>query len=200
VQVGDNVIAIGNPFGLDRTATEGIVSGIGRHIQAPNGFEIDAAIQTDAPINPGNSGGPLLDSNARVIGVNSQIQTAGSGGNVGVGFAVPSNTVRAVVPVLERGQAIKRAYLGVQTSPASPTNPNGAQVVSVVPGGPADTAGITQGDVITKIDGKTVQDPTAIAAAVAGKRPGDKITVEVQRSPGTQDVNVTLGTRPAHTP
>jgi putative serine protease PepD len=200
VQVGDNVIAIGNPFDLDRTATEGIVSGVGRHIQAPNGFEIDAAIQTDAPINPGNSGGPLLDGNAHVIGVNSQIQTAGSGGNVGVGFAVPSNTVRAVVPVLENGQTIKRAYLGVVTSPASPTNPDGAAVVSVVSGGPADKAGIRPGDVITKVDGKTVQDPNAISAAVAAKRPGDKVTVELERSFGTQDVNATLGTRPAHTP
>jgi len=200
VQVGDSVIAIGNPFDLDRTATEGIVSGLGRHIQAPNGFEIDAAIQTDAPINPGNSGGPLLDSNARVIGVNSQIQTAGSGGNVGVGFAVPSNTVRAVVPVLERGESIKRAYLGVETSPASPTKPDGAEVVSVVPGGPADAAGLQRGDVITKIDGKPVQDPNGISAAVAAKKPGDKVTIEVERNSGTQDLQVTLGTRPAHTP
>jgi putative serine protease PepD len=200
VQVGDSVIAIGNPFDLDRTATEGIVSGLGRHIQAPNGFEIDAAIQTDAPINPGNSGGPLLDTNARVIGVNSQIQTAGSGGNVGVGFAVPSNTVRAVVPVLERGETVKRAYLGVQTSPASPTNPDGAKIESVVPGAPADKGGLKQGDVITKIDGKSVQDPNGISAAVAAKRPGDKVTITVERGLVTEEVTVTLGTRPAHTP
>ena len=200
VQVGDSVIAIGNPFDLDRTATEGIVSGLGRHIQAPNGVEIDAAIQTDAPINPGNSGGPLLDSNARVIGVNSQIQTAGSGGNVGVGFAVPSNAVRAVVPVLERGETVKRAYLGVQTAPASPTNPDGANVESVVPGGPADKDGLKQGDVITKIDGKSVQDPNGISGAVAAKQPGDKITITVERGLVTQEVTVTLGTRPAHTP
>src|SRR5205814_257995 len=108
VQVGDTAIAIGNPFGLDRTATEGIVSGLGRRIQAPNGFEIDQAIQTDAPINPGNSGGPLLDDSGRVIGVNSQIETGGgtSGGNVGIGFAVPSNTVRSVVPILEKGKNV----------------------------------------------------------------------------------------------
>jgi putative serine protease PepD len=117
-----------------------------------------------------------------------------------VGFAVPSNTVRAVVPVLERGDTIKRAYLGVETSPASPTKPNGAAVVSVVPGGPADRAGIKQGDVITKIDGTTVQDPNAISAAVARKQPGDKITVELERSLGTQDIDVRLGTRPSHTP
>ena len=119
VQVGDVAIAIGNPFGLDRTATEGIVSGVGREIQAPNGFSIDSVIQTDAPINPGNSGGPLLDESGRVIGVNSQIETGGSQGNVGIGFAVPSNTVREVVPALTRGEQIERAYLGVQTSPAS---------------------------------------------------------------------------------
>ena len=113
VKVGDIAIAIGNPFGLDRTATEGIVSGVGREIQAPNGFSIDSVIQTDAPINPGNSGGPLLDDAARVIGVNSQIETGGSQGNVGIGFAVPSNTVREVVPALMRGEKIKRAYLGV---------------------------------------------------------------------------------------
>ena len=105
VRVGDTAIAIGNPFGLDRTATEGIVSGIGRSITAPNGFSIDEVIQTDAPINPGNSGGPLLDETGRVIGINSQIATAGgtSQGNVGIGFAVPSNTVREVVPRLEKG-------------------------------------------------------------------------------------------------
>ena len=102
VQVGDTAIAIGNPFGLDRTATEGIVSGLGRRIQAPNGFEIDSAIQTDAPINPGNSGGPLLNADGEVIGVNSQIATAGSNGNIGIGFAIPSNTVRDALPQLSR--------------------------------------------------------------------------------------------------
>src|SRR5690606_21658848 len=107
VQVGDLAVAIGNPFGLDRTATEGIVAGLGRSITAPNGFAIDEVIQTDAPINPGNSGGPLLDSGARVIGVNSQIATGGmSQGNIGIGFAVPSNTARAIVPRLKRGERI----------------------------------------------------------------------------------------------
>ena len=200
IAVGDNVIAIGNPFDLDRTATEGIVSGLGRHIQAPNGFEIDAAIQTDAPINPGNSGGPLLDDAGHVVGVNSQIQTAGSGGNLGIGFAVPSNTARAVVPILERGGRVKRPYLGVESAPASPTTPNGARVTRAVPGGPADRAGIKRGDVITRIDGKTIRDPSDVAAAIAGKSPGDKVSVEVQRSGLTEGIDVTLGTRPARTP
>ena len=128
VRVGDVAIAIGNPFGLDRTATEGIVSGTGRQIQAPNGFSIDAVIQTDAPINPGNSGGPLLDDSGRVIGVNSQIETAGSQGNVGIGFAVPSNAVRQVVPVLSRGGTVKRAYLGLTSGPASSSSASGARV------------------------------------------------------------------------
>ena len=100
--MGDEVVAIGFPLGLDRTATAGIVSGLERDIQAPNGFQIDKVIQTDAPINPGNSGGPLLDARGRVIGVNSQIATAGARGNIGIGFAVPANTVRNVVPRLER--------------------------------------------------------------------------------------------------
>ena len=103
VDVGDGVVAIGHPFGLDRTATAGIVSGLEREIQAPNGFQIDEVIQTDAPINPGNSGGPLIDARGRVIGVNSQIATAGAQGSVGIGFAVPSNTVRDVVPKLRDG-------------------------------------------------------------------------------------------------
>jgi putative serine protease PepD len=200
IAVGDNVIAIGNPFDLDRTATEGIVSAVGRHIQAPNGFEIDAAIQTDAPINPGNSGGPLLDDAGHVVGVNSQIQTAGSGGNVGIGFAVPSNTARAIVPILERGHTVKRAYLGVETSPASLTGADGARVARIVPGGPAEKAGIKQGDVITKVGGRPIRDPTDISAAIAGKSPGNTVTVEIRRNGLTEKIDVALGTRPARTP
>ena len=115
VRPGQLAVAIGSPFGLSQTVTSGIVSGTGRHIQAPDGFQIDSVIQTDAPINPGNSGGPLLDATGKVIGVNSQIASQ-SGGNVGIGFAVPSNTVRDVIPRLERGETIQRAYLGVSTS------------------------------------------------------------------------------------
>ncbi|MEA2398092.1 MAG: hypothetical protein QOK25_1648 [Thermoleophilaceae bacterium] len=200
IAVGDSVIAIGNPFDLDRTATEGIVSALGRHIQAPNGFEIDAAIQTDAPINPGNSGGPLLDDAAHVVGVNSQIQTGGGSGNVGIGFAVPSNIARAVVPILERGGTVTRAYLGVTTTPASATNPGGARVTDVVAGGPADSAGIRPGDVIVKVDGKPVQDPTDVSIAISGKKPGDKVRVSVLRNGLTEGIDVTLGTRPARTP
>src|SRR3954468_21722404 len=195
VQVGDVGIAIGNPFGLDRTATEGIVSAVDRQIQAPNGFEIDSVIQTDAPINPGNSGGPLLDDAGHVMGVTSQIATAGSGGNVGVGFAVPSNTVRQVVPPLERGQKVKHAWLGVETS-APTSSTAGAEVQKIVPGGPAEQAKLRTGDVITKLDGQTVKSPSDVSAVVNQKQPGDKVVVQVERSGLTEELTATLGSRP----
>jgi putative serine protease PepD len=201
VQVGDTAIAIGNPFGLDRTATEGIVSGLGRHIRAPNGFQIDSIIQTDAPINPGNSGGPLLDDAGHVIGVNSQIATAGAGnGNVGVGFAVPSNTVRQVIPQLEKGQHIKRPYLGVQTSDPVSSPGTGAEIQSIVPGGPAENGKLRTGDVITKIDGFQVKSSDDVAQGISTHRPGDSVTVTVERNGLTQELTVKLGTRPARTP
>jgi putative serine protease PepD len=202
VRVGDTAIAIGNPFGLDRTATEGIVSGIGREIKAPNGFSIDEVIQTDAPINPGNSGGPLLDETGRVIGVNSQIATAGnSQGNVGIGFAVPSNTVREVVPRLKAGDRIARPWLGVETADSSnPAAPSGAEIQVVTPGGPADGAGLSQGDVITEIDGQPVNGSQDVNQIINGKQPGDSVDVRIDRSGQSIGVSVTLGNRPAHTP
>ena len=198
VQVGDLAIAIGNPFGLDRTATEGIISGIGRSIEAPNGFSIDQVIQTDAPINPGNSGGPLLDDTARVIGVNSQIATAGSAGNVGVGFAVPSNTARQVVPRLARGESIDRGYLGVETSDAP--SGGGAEVSSVVPGGPAERAGLLPGDIVKKIGGEDVNESSDVSAVVTTRAPGDDVEIEVERGGKKETIEVKLGTRPARTP
>jgi putative serine protease PepD len=196
VQIGDPAIAIGNPFGLDRTATEGIVSGLGRHIQAPNGFEIDSVIQTDAPINPGNSGGPLLDTSGHVIGVNSQIATAGSSGNVGIGFAIPSNTVRQVVPRLEHGESVRHAYLGLSTLADNALGASGAQVAQVVPGGPADKAGMQQGDVIIQVGSTQVTDSSDVSAAIAGRRPGDLIDVQVQRAGATVTLHVKLGNQP----
>jgi putative serine protease PepD len=191
VRTGQLAVAIGSPFGLSQTATSGIVSGTGRHIQAPDGFQIDSVIQTDAPINPGNSGGPLLDATGKVIGVNSQIASQ-SGGSVGIGFAVPSNTVRDVIPRLERGETIKRAYLGVSTSPST----NGVTVAAVTAGGPASTAGLRVGDVIKSVGGKTVNDPDQVAAAIQDRHPGDSIDVEVQRDGSTQTLQVKLGERP----
>src|SRR4051812_44006053 len=210
VRIGDNVVAIGNPFGLDRTATAGIVSGLGRHIAAPNGFDIDEVIQTDAPINPGNSGGPLLDAQARVIGVNSQIETGGSGGgNVGIGFARPSNAVRDVVPRLEQGKPIVRPFLGVSTSTVSERvagqrglrGGEGAFVEQATGGGPADKAGVRYGDVITRVASRKVTTPQDIADAIAGRRPGDDVEVEIVRSDGTREsLLVRLGQRPTKSP
>jgi putative serine protease PepD len=195
VQVGDLAVAIGYPLGLDRTATAGIVSGVGRAIKAPNGFQIDKVIQTDAPINPGNSGGPLLDGAGRVIGVNSQIATAnGATGNIGIGFAVPANTVREVVPRLEQGGSIKRAYLGVTTLASAVSS--GALVGRVVGGSPADGGGVQIGDVIVKVDDEDVGAPEDISRAIESRKPGDEVEVEVQRAGGRRTLSVTLGTRP----
>jgi putative serine protease PepD len=206
VKVGDEAIAIGYPLGLDRTATAGIVSGLEREIEAPNGFRIDEVIQTDAPINPGNSGGPLLDARGRVIGVNSQIATAGSQGNVGIGFAVPSNTVREVVPQLKSGRQVRRPWLGVSTG-ASLTG-EGVIVRSVTPGGPAAKAGLkastsltsADGDRIVSVDGKQVNDPEDVAKAIESKKPGDRISVEVVRDGARRTVDVTLQQRPDQVP
>jgi len=194
VRVGDLAVAIGSPFGLEHTATAGIVSATGREIQAPDGFAIDDAIQTDAPINPGNSGGPLLDARGRVIGVNSQIR-GGSGGNVGIGFAVSSNSVREVLPRLQRGERIERAYMGVATQAASAQG--GARVGEVNAGSPAARAGLRAGDVITSVDGRSVNSPEDVGAAVERHKPGDTVTVQVQRAGGRQSVSVQLGKRPA---
>jgi putative serine protease PepD len=190
---GDAAIAIGSPFGLSGTVTTGIVSALGREIKAPNGFSIPGAVQTDAAINPGNSGGPLLDSAGRVIGVNSQIASE-SGANSGVGFAVPSDTVKNVVPKLIKDGKIERAYLGV-SSAEDPDNP-GAVVGQVNPGAPASDAGIRSNDVITKFDGKAIRNPSELSLAVLTKAPGDKVELTVKRGGDTKTVTVTLGNRP----
>ena len=199
VQVGDSAIAIGYPLGLDRTATAGIISGLERQIQAPNGFSIDKVIQTDAPINPGNSGGPLLNAQGQVIGVNSQIATAGGGeGSVGIGFAIPSNTVKDVLPALENGTAPQHAYLGLSTTD-SPTG-DGAQIAEATPGGPSDRAGLQAGDIVTKVDGETVHSPDDVANAIADNKPGERVEVTVNRGGSEHTVEVTLGQRPEQVP
>jgi putative serine protease PepD len=199
VRVGDLAVAIGYPLGLDRTATAGIISGVGRAIKAPNGFSIDKVIQTDAPINPGNSGGPLLDGAGRVIGVNSQIATAGGGGgNVGIGFAVPSNTVRQVVPRLRSGGSISRPYLGI--SSVASTVGQGAVVDSVIADGPAEQAGVLAGDIVRSVGGKPVGAPEDISSAIENRRPGDAIEIAVQRAGAQRTLRVTLGTRPENAP
>ncbi len=151
-------MAIGSPFGYAESITAGIVSGVDRDIQAPNGYTIPNTIQTDAAINHGNSGGPLIDSSGKVVGTNVQIAVdgqSGDGANAGVGFAVPSNTVKSVVADLIAGKAVQHAYLGVAVGDSA--SGGGAQVGTVRAGSPAAAAGLKQGDVITAIDGATVE-------------------------------------------
>jgi len=212
VQVGDPTIAIGNPFGLDRTLTTGVVSALQRKIQAPNGFAISNVIQTDAALNPGNSGGPLLDAAGRVIGINSQIETGGNGdANVGIGFAIPINTAKNALPQLQKGN-IETGYLGVTGSSIKPSMnlavKQGVLVESVDPGSGADKAGIkggqsnssdavsAGGDIITKVDGKAINGIEQLRSAIGSKQPGDKVTLTVLAGGQTKDVQVTLGTAP----
>ena len=208
VKVGDSAIAIGYPLGLDRTVTAGIVSGLGREIKAPNGFSIDKVIQTDAPINPGNSGGPLLDAKGRVIGVNSQIATDGAGeGNVGIGFAIPSNTVREIVPQLEAGQdrrppVPRRLDVRVAGRPRRAR----AQDHAGQPGREGRPARgrprppASDGDLIVAVDGKPVTSPDDVISIVSEKKPGDRITVAAIRNGNRVSIDVTLGTRPGNHP
>ena len=194
VQVGSPVVAIGSPFGLSETVTSGIVSALGRSIDAPNNFTIANAIQTDAPINHGNSGGPLLDSAGQVIGVNAQIQSQ-SGGSEGVGFAIPSNTVRSVVSQLVAGKTVAHAYFGVQVRDSS--SPLGAALAQVLPGTPAAKAGLKSGDVVVKLDGKTIQSADEVSSAMDAKKPGDVMKVTYVRDGKTAVATVTLATRPS---
>ena len=220
VQVGDPAIAIGNPFGLERTLTTGVISAVKRTIQAPNNFQIDDALQTDAPINPGNSGGPLIDATGKVIGVNSQIATGGSGstGSVGIGFAVPIDTAKQIIPQLEKSGRVDRGYLGIEAATVDKTLKDlnlpvghGALVQKVTPGGPADKAGIRAGDIsaqldnhpiqlggdiITKVDGKDIRSSKDLQAAVADRKPGDKVKLTMMRGSKARTVEVTLADRP----
>jgi putative serine protease PepD len=193
VQVGDGVVAIGSPFGLEGTVTTGIVSALSRTIDAPNNFTISGAIQTDAAINHGNSGGPLLNADGQVIGINAQIESD-SGGSDGVGFAIPSGIVQRVSEQLISGGKIAHAYLGVQLGDA--TSGPGATVGQVAGGGPAAAAGLRVGDVVTAIDGRAVASADALVTAVDSHKPGDQVTLKVTRGGNTTDIKVKLGTRP----
>jgi putative serine protease PepD len=196
VQVGQQVAAIGSPFGLPESLTSGIVSALNRTITAPapNNFSISGAIQTDAAINHGNSGGPLLNASGQVIGINSQIESDG-GGNEGVGFAIPSNTVKSVTDSLIAGKTPQHAYLGVTVGDS--TSGAGAAIESVKSGTPADSAGVKAGDIVTKIDGVAVDNADDLTAKISAHQPGDKVTLTVTRNGATKTIDVTLGTRPS---
>jgi S1-C subfamily serine protease len=223
VRVGDSVVAIGNPFGLERTVTAGIVSAVQRDIEAPNGYTIPKAIQTDAPINSGNSGGPLLDTRGEVIGVNSQIRTDGSGGgNLGIGFAVPINTVKQVVDEIIRTGKVDHAYMGITMQAVDETVAEamrlpvdeGLMITQVQPGSPAAEAGlrggnrsvviegqtyVVGGDIITRADGQEVTSPDDLQSIVMAKEPGDSLTLEIHRGDAERTVSVTLGRLPNQT-
>jgi S1-C subfamily serine protease len=220
VRVGDQVIAIGNPFGLDRSVTAGIVSAVQRRIEAPNQLSIAHVIQTDAALNHGNSGGPLLNAQGQVIGVNAQIETGGSGqGNVGIGFAVPINTVKDVVAELIKHGKVEHPFLGIEGKTLQPNIArlfhlpvtSGVLVASVRAGSGAAKAGLkaatTQvtvageswpagGDVIVKVDGQPVPTIEKLIDLIATKKPGDRIDVDVVRGTNRMHLNAKLGRQP----
>jgi S1-C subfamily serine protease len=219
VEVGDAVVAIGNPFGLERTVTSGIVSALQRQITAPNGFAIDEVIQTDAAINHGNSGGPLLNADGKVIGVNSQIESE-SGGNVGIGFAVPIDTVKEVVSQLLEHGKVEHAYIGIEMATITselasnvrlPVD-SGVLIQRVRSGSPAAEAGLhggpTQvvvdgvsylvgGDVITEADGQPLESAEQLRSVVTTKQPGDEVALQIRRDNETKEVTVKLGRQPS---
>jgi S1-C subfamily serine protease len=221
VQVGDPVVAIGNPLGFEDSVTAGIVSALGRNIQAPNEFTIDHAIQTDAAINPGNSGGPLIDANGRVIGITSQIATSGgSKGNLGIGFAIPVDLAKQVIPKLIKNGKVEHAYIGVTTTEVNqqvakllklPAG-SGALVQKVAPGSPAAKSGlragtrqiqgqlVAGGDLIVGVDGAAVHTPQDISNAIAAKKPGDRVRIDFYRGTAKKSVTLTLGNRPNKAP
>jgi putative serine protease PepD len=220
VRVGDQVIAIGNPFGLDRSVTSGIVSAVQRRIEAPNQLSISHVIQTDAALNHGNSGGPLLNAQGQVIGVNAQIETGGqSQGNVGIGFAIPINTVKDVVAELIKHGKVEHPFLGIEGKTLQPNIgrlfhlpvTSGVLVASVRPGSGAAKAGLKSatsqvtvegeswpagGDVIVKLDGVTVPSIERLVDLIASKKPGDKIDLEVVRGNSRIHLSVKLGRQP----
>ncbi|HEX7278452.1 MAG TPA: trypsin-like peptidase domain-containing protein [Solirubrobacterales bacterium] len=223
VEVGDPVVAIGNPFGLDRTVTSGIISALQRQIQAPNGFSISHVLQTDAAINPGNSGGPLINANGEVIGINAQIATGGgSNGNVGIGFSIPIDTVRANLEQLKETGEVEHAFIGISGGTVTPELAEaldlpvseGVIVQTVVGGGPADEAGIQAGktsaevegqqvglggDIITEVDGKKIASMDEMIEVIQESKPGDELTLTIYRDDREKTAKVTLGTQPEST-
>lgn len=196
LDVGDAVVAIGSPFGYAESVSTGIVSGLDRTIEAPNGYTVAHAIQTDAAMNPGNSGGPILDSSGRVVGIADQIATSGSSEqSSGVGFAVPIDLVADELDELESGQTVSHAYLGVSTTDSTSTA--GALVAEVSAGSPAASAEIEDGDIITAVDGEKITGTGDLVAAIADRNPGDQLELTVRRGSDSLTLTATLGTQPA---
>jgi S1-C subfamily serine protease len=211
LEVGDPVVAIGNPFGLEDTLTGGIVSALDRTITSPNGHPIEDAIQTDAAINHGNSGGPLFDASGRVVGITSQIESGQTGdGNVGIGFAVPSSTVTRIVNQLISNGKASHPYIGIYLADVSASDAQatgqtaGVEITRVASDSPGERAGLhgstgqkgsvpTGGDIITAVEGKTVTTSDEVVAAVAAKQPGDRVSLTIVRGGATRTVQVTLG-------
>ena len=218
LKVGDPVVAIGNPYGLDRTLTTGVVSALAREIRGLNDFPIKNVVQTDAAINKGNSGGPLIDGSGRVIGVNSQIQSE-SGGNVGIGFAVPVERLKQVLPTLEKGEEVQVAFLGVTAVPVTDELAKftkvskGLLIAKVTAGSGAEKGGLKAGtsgakvqidggevdlggDVILQVDGKTLESAGDLSDYIAGKKVGDEVELDIQRGTDKKTITITLGNRP----
>ncbi len=195
-RVGEWVLAIGNPFGLGHTVTAGILSAKGRNI---NSGPFDNYLQTDASINPGNSGGPLLNMSGEVVGINTAIIASGQG----IGFAIPSSMANNITQQLKEGKKVSRGWLGISMQPLSEDaakalglkDTDGALISDVMKGEPADKAGLKDGDVIVAVDGKHIEDPSALLRAIANQRPGNKTTVTVLRNGKKQDFVITLGER-----
>ncbi|MFN8216756.1 MAG: trypsin-like peptidase domain-containing protein [Solirubrobacterales bacterium] len=218
ITVGEPVAAIGSPFGEQSSLSVGVVSAINRSVKSLTEFQIEGAIQTDASINPGNSGGPLLDAQARVLGINQQIET-NSGANDGVGFAVPVTAIKRSVAELEEDGTVEYAYIGVQSQALYPQLAEklgldttfGGLISQVVPGGPAEKAGLkggtgslkfqageytTGGDVILQIEGHDVVEPDDLARLISTRKPGETVTMTILHDGNEKDVKVTLGKRP----
>jgi putative serine protease PepD len=193
LEIGDPVVAIGSPFGLEGSLTAGVVSGLGRTIEAPDGFAIDDVVQTDAALNPGNSGGPLLDTRGQVVGMNAQIASE-SGSNSGIGYAIPIETVESVVAELVRDGVVEHAYLGVELTDAE----GGARIVTVRPDTPAAEAGLRNGDLVIRVGGEQIANGDDLRAAVNAREPGDELELEVRRGSDSETVTVELGTRPTN--
>ena len=216
LQVGDTVYAIGNPLGLDRSMSQGIISALNRSIDAPSGFSIRNIIQTDAAINRGNSGGALIDGTGKVVGVTAQIATSGSSGNIGIAFAIPSNTVRKIASQLEKTGKAKHAWLGIAGQPLTKSLAKelklpvseGALVARVIPNSPADKAGIQGsvfsrsgnvdklGDIVVSLGGKKVVSMENLVSIVDNRDPGEKVKMVVYRNKKKLTLSVELGSRP----